>query len=230
MRKTLTIAFLMILLSSTVVKAQNALNRSQSEHLKYIQVEDVDMLFELLEDKSVTTKLKSKGMARLGSIYREHPKELEKNADRVLNLITEIRDQHNKQANDEDDELRRECVLALGIFASGSKAPQAIEEISKSLNDDPAYTVNSSAAHILREFKNNSSEANNVLIKKLDSFLKKTVLTENDLKTTFTVISSMGTLGQKRSFIPLMRVLQSGFPVYIKKAAEEAIGSIDWEK
>lgn len=224
--------FFVLLLGTSIginsISAQG-LNREHGEHLKYIQAQDVDMLFDLLNDDSVTLVLKTKGMARLGAIYRERPDALDKDADEVFNVIISTRNKYNKDAK-EENALRKESVLALGIFSKNAKAEQAIDEAKGSLANDKSYQVNSSAAHILREFKDNAGKANNVLIAKLDESLKKTVWTENDLRLTFTVISSMGALGEKRSFIPLMRVLQSGYPIYVKKAAEEAIGSIDWEK
>lgn len=211
------------------VSAQG-LNREHGEHLKYIQAEDIDMLFELLEDEDVTAELKAKGVARIGTIYRERPKALDKNADEIFNIIISVRDAAKKQPSKAEDDLRSECALTLGIFAKTPKASQAISELRGSLMDDPNYRVNSSSAHILREFTENSSAANKVLIEKLNVFLKQSILKEDDVRLTYTILSSMGTLGEKRSFISLMRVLQSGYPVYVKKAAEEAIGSIDWER
>lgn len=228
MRNLFIVLLLGASLSINSVGAQG-LNREHGEHLKYIQAQDVDMLFDLLNDDSVTLPLKIKGMARLGAIYRERPDALDKNADEVFNVIISTRDKYNKDAK-EENELRRESVLALGIFSKNARADQAIDQVNGSLTKDKNYQVNSSAAHILREFTNNAKKANNALIAKLDESLKKSVWSEDDLRLTFTIISSMGSLGEKRSFIPLMRVLQSGYPIYVKKAAEEAIGSIDWEK
>jgi len=39
----------------------------------------------------------------------------------------------------------------------------------------------------------------------------------------------LGALGDKRAFVPLMKVIRSNFPTGVKKEAQAALESIKWD-
>ena len=125
--------------------------------------------------------------------------------------------------------LRRTACTSLIAFArlKGSKSIVApLGAILK--NGDEGAGVRRAAAIALGRFGNDAQAATTELVAALTAELQNGPRNTN-IVLAGELIDSLGRLKDKRSFVPLMRVISSPFPTRVKRRAQRALENIKWE-
>ena len=124
--------------------------------------------------------------------------------------------------------LREEACQALAALHDLDGSDQLIAPLGKRLNDaNEREDVRMAAVRALAKFRNDSQAAAGQLISALNREVDRGPRADN-INLTTGVIVALGQLGDKRSFVPLMRVIQSNFPNTTKRRAQSSLESIRW--
>ncbi len=121
---------------------------------------------------------------------------------------------------DKHSKVRIAACYALGSFGENDVIPVLIS----SLKEDKHYAVRVAAAYVLQTFKEESA---------VDGLIDGLLLEiQKDKNASFPVvrqiIRSLGVIGNKKAFIPLLKATQVSFPNDIKEDAQESIEKITW--
>ena len=94
-------------------------------------------------------------------------------------------------------------------------------------NSGEREEVRNAAAQALVRFQNHSAAAADQLIAALNKELDRGPQPEN-INVVTAIVNALGTLQDRRGFVPLMRVIQSAFPNHTKGRAQAALEAIRW--
>lgn len=195
-----------------------------------VGLKDADQLLKLIERDDITTTVKIRAVQRIATLYRENREEAEPQAQKFITSMTNALKNLKKDENPTFHFKVRESVcMALSDFDNSDHAASAIASIQEALLNDPNARVVQSCAQSLGEFRNNRSKAADALIARIEKNLAQKEIKYGDTGIMTVTISSLEKLRQKKAFIPLMRVIQSGYGVNVKNAADSAIESFDME-
>ncbi len=188
----------------------------------------IEELTKILSDPKIRIEEKQSAVDRLGIIaqivYAEKMNiPPEKIYNPLLGALTPIVGEAHHHV------LRINICRALGVF---SYYDQGIENIIPALgrrlkDDKEVEDVKIEAARSLAKFQKHSATASTELIDVLVKELDRGPQPDN-IRLTTAVIQSLGALGDKRAFVPLMRVIKSSFPTGLKKEAQASLESIKW--
>jgi HEAT repeat protein len=221
------IAFLiLILLTFNILMAQETapiFNRIPANE------KGIEELSKLLSDPNVRIEEKQLAVERLGVIakiiYVENPNfPPEKIYNPMLGVLTPNQNEKYHYV------LRMTICRALGEFSIYDKGVESvIPAIGRRLNDESENEeVRIEAARSLSRFRKHSNLASQELIRALEKELSRGPQPDN-IRFTTAVIQSLGALGDKRAFVPLMKVIKSNFPTGVKKDAQASLESIKWD-
>ncbi|GIX42500.1 MAG: hypothetical protein KatS3mg129_2233 [Leptospiraceae bacterium] len=189
----------------------------------------IEELSKLLSDPNVRIEEKQLAVDRLGviakQIYAENPNfPPEKIYNPILGVLTPNKNEAYHK------ELRIHICRALAQFSVYDKGVEAIiPALGRRLNDENEdEEVRIEAARSLSRFYKHSDLASNELINALNKELSRGPQPDN-IRFITAVIQSLGALGDKRSFVPLMKVIRSNFPTGVKKEAQASLESIKWD-
>ena len=183
-----------------------------------------DKLARLLSKADVRLEDKARAIERLAELTKDLPANRNVEPKELYNPILGV-----LSGNRGHKVLRKVACQSLVAFARLKGSDKLVEPLGKIVgNSGDFYEVRRAAAVTLGRFANNTGSATDQLVRALDAELKRGPRGDN---VTFTkiVIDSIGRLQNKRSFVPLMRVIQSDFPTATKRAAQRALENIRWE-
>jgi len=189
----------------------------------------IEELSKLLSDPNVRIEEKQLAVDRLGviarQIYGDNP---DFPAEKIYNPLFGVLTPNDKE--NYHKELRLHICRALGNFSVHKKGIDAIFPVlgRRLLDDNEDEEVKIEAARSLGRFWNHSSLASTELINSLNKELARGPQPDN-VRLITAVIQSLGALGDKRAFVPLMKVIRSNFPTGVKKEAQAALESIKWD-
>lgn len=199
--------------------------------IRFINLDNLDMLVKMLEDKTVTTELKVRTIQRMMTLFRNNPTEADKKSTAFIQSYKKAVQDHKKDSwPDEHFKLRVKVCQATGELREASVSENAVSLLKETLDNDKNMQVQIACAQSLGTFDKNKDIATDALINKLTTMLSDGVDNQQKVALASVIIGSLGKLGEKKSFIPLMKVLQSGFPMEVKKEAEHSIEKIQWNK
>jgi hypothetical protein len=127
-----------------------------------------------------------------------------------------------KQIIDYNAISREAACYALGAIGNSN----AIPALATSVKDDYNKRVRVSAAWNLGYF--NQLTAVDGLIKGLLNEIEKGKNASEPV--VMTIIRSLGEIGNKRAFVPLLKVTQVYLPDYVKEEAQKSIEKIKWDE
>ncbi len=189
----------------------------------------IEELSKLLSDPNVRIEEKQLAVDRLGviakQIYAENPSfPPEKIYNPILGVLTPNTKEEFHYV------LRIHICRSLGEFSIYDKGVEnIIPALGRRLKDEKENEeVRIEAARSLARFRKHSSIASTELIDALNSELSRGPQPDN-IRFITSLIQSLGALGDKRAFVPLMKVIKSNFPTGVKKEAQISLESIKWD-
>ena len=202
-------------------------------YIRLITIDNIFQLVSMIGAKDIKVELKVKSLHRIIDLIKKNPSKKDSLSKKIVPKIRSLIKNHSQDTRKNFNyQIRQAACSTLGIFNSKDSAPKAISEIRHLLTKDKNQKVRTSCARVLGDFKAVPDLATRVLLESLNSILKADKLSKkitHEISVNLIIIlRSIGNLGSKSAFIPLMRVLQSGYPVVVKKEAEEAMERIQW--
>lgn len=186
----------------------------------------VEELTRLLSDPSVRIEEKSNAVDRLGVLARQlynsdFPPEKLYNP--MLGALTPRSEEPYHHV------LRIHICQALGNFWNLKGGQDLIPALGRRLQDLQEHEeVRIAAALSLGKFRNQSEMAAQELLGALDKEVERGPQSDNITVVT-AVVQGLGSLGDKRAFVPLMKIIKSRFPAGVKKEAQRSLESIRWD-
>lgn len=210
--------------------ASSLLAQDFAEQFAKIDLKDVDQVTQAITLKeSVRATVKVAAINRLAAIYRKEQSKADGQVPQFLQAIATAMDLHKDDTDPNNYTIRVASCYALNAFDSSGNATNAIQTAGKTLLEDSHLEVKSACAKSLGEFQKNKEPATKQLLEKLDMDYKKKDFIKREVWVATFVIRSLGKLGSKQAFIPMMKVIQSdNFYVENKKEAQLAIEKIVW--
>lgn len=188
----------------------------------------IEELTKLLSDPKVRIEDKEGAVDRLGVIARQIYAE-NKNfpPEKIYNPLLGALNPTNEPYH---HVLRMHICRALAQFDIYEKGVEnIIPALGRRLKDTNEHEdVRVEAGRSLGRFQKNRVLASTELIEVLTKELERGPQPDN-IRLTTVVIQSLGALGDKRAFVPLMKVIKSNFPTGVKKEAQISLESIRWD-
>jgi len=190
-------------------------------------VKDISKLIWLIKQSNSNSSLTIKAMRRLGSLYKIHYLNLTKKEKEIIDTLSLIL---KKQSNNAS--IRKESCITLQYFENSEYAHLAIQSLREVIMKDKNTDVSTACVYSLSQYPRKGRLASRALLKKFTIDLKharKQKITKDNIKMAKAIIKALATLKQKQAFIPLMKIIQSSYPVSVKRLAENAIEKINWD-
>lgn len=216
------------LVLGSLLFAQDAESGSSSfdsdpfQKVDVVPLEDSEDLVELIEDDEIKAPIKAKAVARLGQLYADEKQKGEAYVEGFINTMNKV------FVDDYDPVVRRAACTSTANFRTSKHAEKAIEVLTNPLVNDVDYLVVVACAKALGTFKSHKSKATVAILKRMRVEVRKNTTKTDDYATMMAMVQALGNLGDKKSYIPLMKVLQSRHPSNIKRMAHTAIDMIEW--
>lgn len=186
----------------------------------------VEELTRLLSDPGVRVEEKSNAVDRLGVLARQlygsnfPPEKLYNPMLGALNP---------QQGEAYHYVLRIHICQSLGNFWNLKGGQDVIPALGRRLGDvQENEEVRIAAARSLGKFRLQSDQAAQELLSGLEKEIERGPQADNVTIVT-SMVQGLGMLGDKRGFVPLMKLIKSRFPSSVKKEAQRSLESIRWE-
>ena len=187
-----------------------------------VPLEDSGDLLRMIEDNEINADIKAKSVARLGQLYADEKDKGESYVEGFIKAMNQV------FAKNYDPIVRRAACNSMANFRTSKHAELAIDALTNPLVNDADYLVVVECARALGTFKSQKSKATLAILKRLRVEVRKNTTKTDDYATMSAMVESLGKLGDKKAYIPLMKVLQSRHPSNIKRMAHTAIDMIEW--
>lgn len=191
-----------------------------------IPITGAEEIAKQLSDPKVRLEDKACGVSRLGELSRELMNRRDVAPSSLYNPIlgalapqTQVPEHHV---------LRENACQALARFGDLPESDKLIAPLGKVLKEDSHEEVRLACARALSRFFKDAPLATQELVNALNSEIEKGPQADNVTVTT-AVVRALGGLRDRRSFVPLMRVIQSRFPTSTKREAQRALENIKWD-
>ncbi len=182
-------------------------------------------LAKALSDPQVRPEDKVLAIRRLGELSKELHTNQSIPPSQLYNPILGVM---VPQTQSQDHHLLRTAACeTLALFADFSEAGNLLGALGTRMKSDPNEEVRLAAARSLGRFFKNREGAAALLVESLDTELGRGPQADN-VRLMGAVIRSLGILQDKRAFVPLMRVIKSGFPTYTKREAQTSLENLKW--
>ncbi len=186
----------------------------------------VEELTRLLSDPSVRIEEKSNAVDRLGVLAKQlynsdFPPEKLYNP--MLGALTPRPDEPYHHV------LRIRICYALGNFWNMKGGQDLIPALGRRVQDlEEHEEVRIAAALSIGKFRHQSELAARELLAALEKELERGPQADN-IHVVTAIVQGLGALGDRRAFVPLMKIIKSRFPAGVKKEAQRSLESIRWQ-
>lgn len=214
---------LSVALVFAVVSAGSVLaDSSRPEILDRIRDYDMrhsDLLVKIVKDPETLRYAKVRALEKMSVIYQQSKTEGETVATRYLDGI-------NAGLAHKSPDVREAACNAAIVFKESVVAPQIATSVAKALKDENAPTVIYACAHTIGVYIKAADLAVPALLAKIEKYLADFQDSSDDEKALREVCHSLAIMKARKSFIPLLKLLQSRYDEDVKGAAQEAIQSL----
>ena len=202
-------------------------------YIRKINLKHIGQLLAMLDSADIKVDLKVKALHRITVLMKKNPSKIDKFSGKVISQIRSLVKQHATDTQTNFNyKVRQATCGTLGRFNTKKSSARAIAEIRKLFLNDTNGKVKTACARVLGDFGVVPDLATKVLVERLNDMLEKNKkaaqISHESSVPMIVILRSIGKLSSKTAFIPLMKVLQSGYPVAVKKEAEEAMEKISW--
>jgi HEAT repeat protein len=178
-----------------------------------------DLLVKIVKDPETLRYAKVRALEKMSVIYRQSKAEGETVASRYLDGISA------GLAHKSPDVREAACTAAI-VFKESGIAPALVGYLTRALKEENSAVVIYACAHTLASFKKHSEAIVPALLAKVEKYLADYYDSSEDEKALAEVCRALGVMKARKSFIPLLKVLQSRYDEDVKSVAQEAIHEI----
>lgn len=178
-----------------------------------------DLLVKIVKDPETLRYAKVRALEKMSVIYQQSKAEGETVASRYLDGI-------NAGLVHKSPDVREAACAAAIVFKESVVAPQMAAGVAKALKDENAPLVIYACAHTIGVYTKSADLAVPALLAKIEKYLADFQDSSDDEKALREVCHSLAIMKARKSFIPLLKLLQSRYDEDVKSAAQEAIQSL----
>ncbi|MCB1307546.1 MAG: hypothetical protein KDK30_05170, partial [Leptospiraceae bacterium] len=196
-----------------------AQTQSTAGLMNRIGIENSEELAKMISDPNIRIQDKEEAVFRMGELSRQLPSHPEISPSKLFNPLLGVL---IPQSSVQDHHILRVAACnALGRFAGQDGAESIVQPLGKVVrNQEEKEEVRMAAGLALSRFyKNSAAAASEELIAALNQEVDRGAHADN-VRVTTQIVVSLGMLGDRRAFVPLMRVLRSNFPTDTKNKAQ----------
>ncbi len=222
--RTSYIGIIIIALAFSGLAAQED---STAHAISRVGLTGIDELAKTISDPVVRIEEKEEAVRRLGELAKQLYVRKDIPASRLYNPILGVM---SPQENVRHHHILRIAACeALAEFANADGSAALLDSLGKVLSNlNEHEEVRLAAARSLGRFQKDGAQATDQLVAALTKEVERGP-TSNNVTVTTAIVKGLSNLRDRRSFVPLMRVIQSGFPTYTKKEAQKALENIKWD-
>lgn len=178
-----------------------------------------DLLVKIVKDPETLRYAKVRALEKMSVLYRQSKAEGELVAGRYLDGIT-VGLAHKSP------DVREAACTAVVVFKESAIATNLVAVVSKAVTEESNPAVTLACAKSLAEYPTHAEVIAPALIVQVDKFLKDFRDASEDEKALREVCKTLGVMKYRKSFIPLLKVLQSHYSDGVKRAAQKSIQAI----
>lgn len=178
-----------------------------------------DLLVKIVKDPETLRYAKVRALEKMSVIYRQSGKEGESVATRYLDGIS-------AGLQHKSPDVREAACTALVVFSESAVAQQIVSSAVKTLRDESNPQVIEACARSLRQYPKEAAVIAPALLVRLDKYLTEFQDSDADERALRQICQALGVMKFRKSFIPLLKLLQSRYDEDVKSAAQEAIQAI----
>ncbi len=231
MIRLLVILWLFTLTASSLLAGRSKMDvQDACLSIRQLGLDDSDLLIKVLEDPEIIPEIKSCTAYHIGHLLHQanqnsaKPEDSQQALAALRKVYQNYRDDTRHVAN---YKVRESVCLALGGFDKTPLSQEAIALLSEIARNDSNPAVTIACVTMLGSVSRERSAAARSLVEILEKTLDRKEISQQDINLVNLLVTSLGKLEQAEAFVPLVRVLQSGYPAYVKKATERAIISLE---
>lgn len=199
-----------------------ALHPERPEILDRIRDYDMrhsDLLVRIVKDPETLRYAKVRALEKMAIIYQQSGKQGEQVAYRYLTGI-------GTGLAHKSPDVREAACSAVGVFAESAVAPQLASVAAKVLQEELHPEVIATCARSLQAFTKEAATIVPALLSQLDRYLAELRDSSADERALREICHTLKAMKQRKSFIPLLKLLQSRYGESVKREAQEAIQAI----
>jgi HEAT repeat protein len=178
-----------------------------------------DLLVKIVKDPETLRYAKVRALEKMSVIYRQSGKEGELVATRYLDGIS-------AGLQHKSPDVRQAACTAVVVFSESAVAPQMVNATVKQLREETNPKVIEACARSLRQYPKEAAVIVPVLLVRLDKYLTEFQDSKADERALRQICQTLAVMKDRKSFIPLLKLLQSRYSESVKSAAQEAIHAI----
>lgn len=178
-----------------------------------------DLLVKIVKDPETLRYAKVRALEKMSVIYRQLGKNGDSVAFRYLEGVS-------AGLQHKSPDVREAACTALVVFSESAVAQQMVVSAVKALREENRPQVVEACARSLRQYAKEASLITPVLLLRLDKYLTEYQDSDADQRALRQICRALAVMKVRKSFIPLLKVLQSRYDEDIKSAAQEAIHAI----
>jgi len=178
-----------------------------------------DLLVKIIKDPETLRYAKVRALEKMSVIYQQSKEQGELVATRYLDGI-------KAGLVHKSPDVRDAACIAAAVFSESAIAPQVAVELGKALAHETHAVPIYSCAHSAAVYVKFSEVIIPSLLTKVQRYLADFYPSSDDEKAITEVCRTLGVMKARKSFIPLLKILQSHYDDDVKSAAQEAIQAI----
>lgn len=178
-----------------------------------------DLLVKIVKDPETLRYAKVRALEKMSVIYRQSGKEGELVATRYLDGIS-------AGLQHKSPDVREAACTALVVFSESAVSQQMVASAVKTLREENHPQVIEACARSLRQYPKEAAVIAPALLVRLDKYLTEFQDSAADERALRQICKTLGVMKVRKSFIPLLKLLQSRYDESVKSAAQDAIQAI----
>lgn len=178
-----------------------------------------DLLVKIVRDGETLRYAKVRALERMSVIYRQSKAQGELVAPRYFEGIT-------AGLVHKAPDVREAACKAGIVFNDSVIAPRLVAALAHALHEENHARVIEACARTLAVFPKDAEIILPALLARIDSFLAEYRGDDESQRALAEVCRTLGVIRVRRSFIPLLKVLQSRYDEDVKEVAQESIQAI----
>lgn len=211
-------AFIGIILLTAGLVAEPSL-----EEIQRIQISDLKKISLWMNDKKTKPRFKVMILEKLNILLLDHPEEVTKHSDELLDLFSNVKKNNKDDGSSYNFLLRKKACLFLSYFKGTEKEIESYERLQSTISTEDNGEVAATCIEVMSLYENKKEDTQKVLIRMLDSSLKKKFVSDDDIEIANAIIEVLGKFKKKQSYLTLLKVLDSKYPTDIKNKAKKTL-------
>lgn len=210
-----------LLLFTTIILGEPSL-----EEIQNIQIRDIKKISGWVNDKKTKPRFKVMILEKLNILLLGNQENVSKYSDDILELLSGVKKNNKDDGSSYNFLLRKKTCLFLSYFSGTEKEDQSYEMLKNHIISEDNGDVAATCIQVMDNYQNKKEDTNKMLVRILDSSLKKRAINDEDIEIADSIIDVLEKFKKKQSYLILLKVLESKYPTDIKNKAKKTLETL----